>query len=70
MATCALCGGTSDDTDIINNTCSECFEIFQYSPNGDPEDMSEKIVKAANDGGAKSRTMHKSPFLFSFKGQH
>ena len=48
MATCALCGGTSDDNDIINNTCSECFEIFQHSPNGDPGDMSEKIVAAAD----------------------
>jgi len=55
MATCNLCGGTADDQDIINNTCSECFEIFQYSPNGDPEDMSEKIVKAANNGGSRSR---------------
>lgn len=51
MADCALCGGTSDDTDIINLTCSECFEIFGHAPNGTPTDMSEKIVAAADSAG-------------------
>jgi len=55
MAVCTLCGGTSDDTDIINLTCSECYEIFGDAPNGDPADMSEKIVAAADNGVAKSR---------------
>ncbi len=48
MADCALCGGTSDDNDIINLTCSECFEIFGHAPNGDVGDMSEKLVAAAD----------------------
>jgi len=56
MAICTLCGGPPvDDTDIINNTCSECFEIFGFAPNGDPADMSEKIVAAANNPGSASR---------------
>jgi len=57
MAVCTLCGGTSDDTDIINLTCTECFEIFGHAPNGDPADMSEKIVAAANTGNASRMTI-------------